>query len=162
MLPKSWSKPMSIYATLWHLKFPRYGDDHTDCEWIDVIAQGVPAHIGSLTFGCGYESGDPYADFLPPAIEADDDGVRLRAVVLITAGTEKGTSRSGQEYVNPLLVMSGSVYAALSFGELHEQLCAALHGDRPRVTMEILGGDGSVRLAFDDGQVKQIRRKLDS
>jgi hypothetical protein len=24
---------MGIYATLWQLKFPRYGDDHTGCEW---------------------------------------------------------------------------------------------------------------------------------
>jgi len=153
---------MSIYATLWHLKFPRYGDDHADYEWVDVIAQGVPAHIGSPTPGCGYESGDPYADFLPPAIEANDDGTGLRAVVFITAGTAKGTARCGQEYVNPLLVMSGSAYAAVSCGELHERLCAALRGDRPRVVMEVLGSDGGIRLVFEDGGVKDLRREVDS
>jgi hypothetical protein len=35
---------MSIYATLWQLKFPRYGDNHS--EWITVLAQRVPAHAG--------------------------------------------------------------------------------------------------------------------
>ncbi len=56
---------MSIYATLWSLKFPRYGDDYVGCEWIEVIAQGVPAHIGTPAPGFGYENGDPYAQFLP-------------------------------------------------------------------------------------------------
>jgi len=28
-----WVQDMSIYATLWQLQFPRYGDDHTACEW---------------------------------------------------------------------------------------------------------------------------------
>ena len=48
---------MSIYATLWWLKFPRYGDDYIGCEWIRVTAQGVPAHIGTPTRGFGYEDG---------------------------------------------------------------------------------------------------------
>jgi hypothetical protein len=155
---------MSIYATLWQLKFPRCGDDHTDCEWIDVIAQGVPAHIGSLTPGCGYETGDPYSTFLPPAVEVapDDDGTALRAVVFVTAETAKGTARSGQEYVNPLLVLSGRAYAALSFGDLHGRLCAALRGNHPRVVLEHWNSDGSVRLAFEDGRIEDFRRKLDS
>ena len=34
---------MSIYATLWHLRFPRHGDAYVGCEWVDVLAQGVPA-----------------------------------------------------------------------------------------------------------------------
>ena len=155
---------MSIFATLWHLKFPRYGDDHIDCEWVDVIAQGVPAHIGSPTPGCGYETGDPYAEFLPPAIEVpvDDDEIALRAVVFVTPGTEKGTARSGQEYVEPLLLLSGTAYATLSFAQLYEQLCEALRGGRPRVAMEILDGDASVRLVFEDGQVKEIRGKRNS
>ena len=40
---------MSIYATLWSLKFPKDGDDYFGCEWIKVTAQGVPSHIGSPT-----------------------------------------------------------------------------------------------------------------
>ncbi len=50
---------MSIYATLWTLKFPSGGDLHFHCEWVGVTAQGVPPHIGSPTPGCGYEDGDP-------------------------------------------------------------------------------------------------------
>jgi len=38
---------MSIYATLWKLKFPKDGDIIQGCEWIEVIAQAVPAHVGS-------------------------------------------------------------------------------------------------------------------
>jgi hypothetical protein len=71
---------MSIYATLWSLKFPRYGDDYTGCEWIGVTAQGVPAHIGTPSRGFGYEEGDPYA----------------------TQETQKGTARSPQEYGQPI------------------------------------------------------------
>src|SRR5262249_55693672 len=101
---------MSIYATPWELKFPRDGawSCHPECDWITVIAQGVPAHIGSPTPGSGYEDGDPYAAFLPPAVELppDDNGLALRAVVIVTEETRKGTARSGQEYVDPLLVLT--------------------------------------------------------
>jgi hypothetical protein len=65
---------MSIYATLWTLKFPKEGDEHSGCEWIEVRAQAVPAHVGSPTPGCGYADGDPYAAFLPPAVATDADG----------------------------------------------------------------------------------------
>jgi hypothetical protein len=62
---------MSIYATLWQLKFPRYGDGHTGCDWIAVMAQGVPAHLGAaspgaVTRGSGAASARPslnYATF---------------------------------------------------------------------------------------------------
>jgi hypothetical protein len=46
---------VSIYATLWSLKFPKDGDDYFGRDWVEIIAQGVPAHIGSPTPGCGYE-----------------------------------------------------------------------------------------------------------
>lgn len=121
---------MSIYATLWRLQSPRYGDDHTGCEWIGVLAQGVPAHIGTPTPGHGYEKGDPYASFLPPAIEVspDEESLSLRAVVIVAEGAPKGTGRSAQEYVNPLLILTGEEYASLSFGGLHERICNALRG----------------------------------
>src|SRR5204862_8295975 len=48
---------VSIYATLWTLKFPKEGDWLPDCDWIEVTAQGVPAHIGSPSPGAGYEKG---------------------------------------------------------------------------------------------------------
>lgn len=95
---------------------------------------------------------------MPP----NDDGTALRAVVFVAAGTAKETARSGQEYVKPLLVLSGRGYAALSFGELHARLCAALRGDRPRVVMEQWNSDGSIRFVFEDGRIEEVRRKLDS
>ena len=54
---------MSIYTTLWQVRFPRTGDAYEGCEWVDVFAQGVPAHIGTLTPGYGYEAGDPSSRF---------------------------------------------------------------------------------------------------
>lgn len=104
---------MSIYATLWKLKFPKEGDEHLDCDWIEVTAQAVPPHIGSPTPGCGYEGGDPYAAFLPPPVQTDAEGCAPfdRAVVFVTEYTLKGTPLSGQEYVSPLLVLTGEEYA---------------------------------------------------
>jgi hypothetical protein len=138
---------MSIYATQWILKFPRFGDVYTGCEWVGVIGQGVPAHIG--TPGYGYEAGDPYAAFLPPAIrmrEDDDDGL-LRAMVVVREGTEK----VGQEYVVPLLVLSGAEYTTISFHELHDRICDALRGSRPRVIAEAFDAGGESRLIFEEG-----------
>lgn len=63
---------MSIYSTLWRLQFPRAGDAYTGCEWVEVFAQDVPAHIGTPTLGYGYEAGDPYEAFLPPALRIEE------------------------------------------------------------------------------------------
>ena len=147
---------MSIYATLWHLKFPRYGDDHTGCDWIEVIAQGVPAHIGTSTSGRANEENDPYAGFLPPVVTVrpDDDGQTMRAVVFVTEATPKGTARSPQEYVRPLLVLPGAEYATVPFRQLHDMLCNALRGHRPRLLAESWGPDGHGRLLFDDGSAQ--------
>jgi hypothetical protein len=110
---------MSIYATLWRLKFPRHGDDHSGCDWITVLAQGVPAHIGTSPPGAESEGEDPYSAFLPPAgtVPTDDDGQTMRAVVFVTEGASKGTARSPQEYVRPrlggqLLFEDGSIRAS--------------------------------------------------
>jgi hypothetical protein len=148
-------KTMSIYATLWSLKFPRYGDDYVGCEWIRVTAQGVPAHIGTPTKGFGYEEGDPYAEFLPPAVvmNADGDSEFMRAVVVVTEETPKGTARSPQEYVNPLLVLSGREYASISFIELHTRICDALRGKGPRVVAQSFTADGDLQLILSDGRV---------
>lgn len=147
---------MSIYATLWHLRFPRYGDAHAGCEWVDVFAQAVPAHVGTPTPGYGYESGDPFAAFLPPALElgcgvSDDD---IRAVVFVTNMTKKGTARSGQEYDSPLLVLTGAEYAAMPFQQLHDRLCTVLRGSRPRLVLEVFGSDLTATLVFDDGSTR--------
>lgn len=145
---------MSIYATHWVLKFPRYGDYHSGCEWVEVIGQGVPAHIGTPSPGHGYESGDPYASFLPPPVPVPDgyNGFALRAMVIVREGTEKVV----QEYVRPLLVLSAAEYAAMSFSELHERICDALRGDRPRYVGEWMGKDGTTRLMFEDGSVQEL------
>ena len=139
---------MSIYATLWTLKFPQEGDDHLGCEWIGVRAQAVPAHIGSPTPGCGYEDGDPYAAFLPPPVETDAEGEAAfhRAVVFVTEHSLKGTARSGQEYVSPLLVLTGIEYARATFHELHRRICEALRGNRAPVIGEILLPDGTHKI----------------
>ena len=139
---------MSIYATLWTLKFPREGDDYPGCEWIEVRAQAVPAHVGSPTPGCGYEKGDPYAALLPPAVETDADGNSPfhRAVVIVTEYSIKVTERSGQEYASPLLLMTGEQYAHTTFEDLYERICAALRGNRSPVAMEVPLPDGTHRL----------------
>lgn len=152
---------MSIYATLWRLKFPSHGDDHTGCDWIEVIAQGVPAHIGAPTPDLPNAGEDPYASFLPPpiAVPGHDDGPTMRAVVFVTEATRKGTARSAQEYVSPLLVLSGPEYATIPFQDLHDRICGALRGDRPRLVAESWGQDGRLRLLFEDGSVREIESR---
>ena len=146
---------MSIYATLWTLKFPKEGDDHFGCEWIRVSAQAVPAHVGSPTPGCGYEAGDPYAAFLPPAVatDADGDAPFHRAVAIVTEYSIKGTERSGQEYPSPLLLLTGEEYARLTFEELHRRIRDALRANRAPVVAEVLLPDGTHRIirARDSG-----------
>jgi len=151
---------MSIYATLWTLKFPKGGVDYFGCEWIEVTAQGVPAHIGSPTPGCGYEDGDPYGEFLPPPVIADEEGESefMRAVVFVTEETRKGTARSPQEYENPLLVLTGEEYARITFDEIHRRLCDALRGERPRLTMQTLRPDGRSQLIFEDGSTRWMEK----
>jgi len=143
---------MSIYATLWTLMFPRHGDWHTGCEWVEVIAQGVPAHIGTPTPGHGYEDGDPYAAFLPPPIPMPPPDVfRLRAVVIVTADSPKVV----QAYVAPLLVLTGDEYERVSFDKLHQKICDALRGGRPRCMGEIVEPGGRVRLVYEDGSTRE-------
>ena len=139
---------MSIYATLWKLSFPKEGDEHTDCEWIEVTAQAVPPHVGSPTPGNGYENGDPFSAFLPPAIETDNDGLAQlnRAVVFVTEYTIKGTERSGQEYASPLLVLTGEEYARITFEELHRRICDSLRGNRSPIVAEVLLPDGTHKI----------------
>jgi hypothetical protein len=139
---------MSIYATIWKLKFPKEGDEHFGCEWIEVTAQAVPPHVGSPTPGNGYETGDPFATFLPPAIETNVDGEAPynRAVVFVTEYTIKGTERCGQEYASPLLVLTGLEYSRITFDNLHKRICDALRGNRAPVVAEVFMPDGSHKI----------------
>lgn len=154
---------MSIYATLWQLQFPLGGDAYWGCNWVHVMAQGVAAHGGTPTPGYGYESGDPFGDFLPPALRLDggiseDD---LRAVVFVLSASKKGTTRSGQEYESPLLVLTGAEYAAVPFQTLHDRLCAALRGTKPRLVLAVMEPDSSMTLVFEDGSKTQVRSDSD-
>ena len=130
---------MSIYATLWKLKFPAEGDDYAGCSWIGVSAQAVPPHIGH-----GWADRDPYADFLPPRIA--EHSSTERAVVFITEGTPKGTARCPQEYVGPLLVLTGEEYSRLTFSDLHKRLCDALRSNRAPVIAEVTLPDGTHKI----------------
>jgi hypothetical protein len=139
---------LSIYATLWKLKFPKEGNEHLGCEWIEVTAQAVPPHVGSPSPGNGYEGSDPFAAFLPPAVKTDEDGLAPhdRAVVFVTEYTIKGTERSGQEYASPLLVLTGEEYSRITFAELHRRICDALRGNRSPVVAEVLLPDGTHKI----------------
>lgn len=138
---------MSIYATLWALQFPRFGDFHADCEWVTVIAQGVPAHVGA-------EVPDPYSPFLPA--RPNSVVLDLRAVVFVIMGAPKGTIRSAQEYSEPLLVLSGVEYASVLFSDLHARLCDGLRGNRPRLVAEVMRSDGTTGAIFENESVANI------
>ena len=152
---------MSIYATLWSLMFPRFGDHYIGCEWVEVVAQGVPGHIGTPTPGFGYEDGDLFGQFLPPPVTVDSEGDSefMRAVVFVTRGTAKGTPRSPQEYVNSLLVLSGRDYATITFADLHKRICNALRGKGPEVVAQYFTGDGDIQLILSDGRVIDSRKR---
>ena len=51
----------------------------------------------------------------------------------------------------PLLVLTGSEYAATPFQVLHDRLCKALRGTRPQLVLEVFGSDSSTTLVFEDG-----------
>jgi hypothetical protein len=142
---------MSIYATLWTIQIQDPASPFTSPRWVKVTAQAVPAHVGSPTPGCGYEDGDPFGDFLPPPIETDEDGQAdyHRAVVFVTDETRKGTARNGQEYVTPLLVLTGEEYARMPFEALLEKLEESVRSG-PRVTMEYLDGEGESHVFTED------------
>jgi hypothetical protein len=97
-----------------------YSDTIWD-EYAEVYIQFVPPHIGHPKY---YPNGDDCAEFLPPLppdIDPDDWTVQ-RAAVFVGPNTEKGTERHGQEYRNPLLVLSGAEYNAITFKELWARL----------------------------------------
>ncbi|MEX2559902.1 MAG: hypothetical protein WD403_08305 [Pirellulales bacterium] len=142
---------MSIYATLWSIQLQDPAAPFSEPRWVEVTAQAVPAHIGSPTAGCGYEDGDPHAEFLPPPVDTDDQGSSQfhRAVVFITSRTRKGTGRSPQEYADPLLVLSGQEYSTITFDELHRRLEEAIRTG-PRVAVEFLGPGGQRQVITDN------------
>lgn len=125
---------MSIYATLAEIGIKRFGDK----SFVDILVQGVPPHIDYV--GDGWE-------FLPPPV--DPEGSVMRAVFIVELGDDKGTPRCGQEYVKPLLVLTGKEYDDIRFSELISRLEEALdtkYGKRPGAI--VLGPDGTEQKLF--------------
>jgi hypothetical protein len=142
---------MSIYATLWSIQIQDPASPSSMPRWVTVTAQAAPPHIGSPTPGCGYEAGDPYGDFLSPPVYTNEHGEAEynRAVVFITDSTKKGTAGSGQEYVDPLLVLSGDEYAQMPFQTLLDKLEEAICSG-PRVVAEYFDSEGHTHIVRDD------------
>lgn len=115
---------MSIYATLWHLYFPRDGDWADDLDdLVELYAQAVPPHIDYT---------GPIWDWLPPPVPDTDDLEVVptpRAVFIVGPNTSKGTARNGQEYVNPLLVLTGEEYERIRWVDLLKRIQQALWTD---------------------------------
>jgi hypothetical protein len=116
---------MSIYSTLWEIKVPRH---HCfDEEWVQVYAQAVPAHIGHPS--C-YPEGDPYASFLPPVVQNYDpetgEAPYDRAVVIVQEGRD---AKHIQEYIDPLIIISGEEYARTPFAALLHRIHKAIGWD---------------------------------
>jgi hypothetical protein len=118
-----------------------------------VFAQGVPPHVRTPSPGYGYESGDPYEAFLPAPLRIEGGASKddFRAVVFVSSTTKKGTARSGQEYESPLLVLTGTEYAAMPFQVLHDRLGTALRGTRPHLVLELFRPGLTTTIVFDDG-----------
>ena len=83
--------------------------------------------ISLLQQGC-FPCQVPEHDQNAVEVNADGDSEFMRAVVIVSEETQKGTARSRQEYVNPLLVLSGRDYGSISFSELQVRICDALRG----------------------------------
>ena len=130
---------MSIYGTLWTMLYPVDGDggwihpeDPPDQNFktisgpgtetvpqmfVEITAQAVPEHIDY--------AGEAW-DFLPPPVEETGEGGHFRAVYLIGPYTTKGTPQCGQEYVNPVLTLTGEEYRRLPWPELWDRIARAL------------------------------------
>lgn len=113
---------MSIYATLWEILVPP--SDNSNGEWACVYAQAVPAHVGHPS---QYPDGDPYAAFLPDVVDDYDPETGkapyYRAVVIVQHWRNK---KKGQQYVDPLLVLSGKEYAQIPFPDLLDRIHKAI------------------------------------
>ena len=79
-------------------------------------------------------------------------------MVFIRKLEPKGTDRSPQEYVNALLTLTGKEYESLSFGALHRQLANALRGSKPQILAELREPSGAVKILFEDGKSRVVRR----
>ena len=74
-----------------------------------------------------------------------------RAVVFVTDETKKGTERSGQDYADPLLVITGEEYARMFFDELLHRLEEAIRRG-PRIVAEFLDSEGQSHVFTRDDE----------
>lgn len=113
---------MSIYATLGVFGVEVMGPYHEMCP---VYCQGVPPHIDYT---------GPEWDWLPPPVanpELDSAGdykqsYKYRAIFFVGPFTKKGTERNGQEFVDPLLVLSHDEFMTKPFGEIIGEVATKL------------------------------------
>ena len=82
----------------------------------------------------------------------------MRAVVIVTEETQKGTARSPQEYANPFVILSGREYGPISFVELHRRVCGALRGSGPEVVAQSFIADDEMQLVLSDGRILDTRK----
>jgi hypothetical protein len=66
---------------------------------------------------------------------------------------------------SPLLVLTGADYAAMPFQDLHDRLCTALRGNRPRLVLEHCSTStwSAVRplsALFAEGRKPQAQRQI--
>lgn len=80
----------------------------------------------------------------------------MRAIVFVTERTAKGTPRSPQEYVDPLLVLTGEVYAGMTFETLYERVCQTLGGNKPKVVATSPLPTGRAQIVFEDGTSSEV------
>jgi hypothetical protein len=136
---------VSIYCTLWQMRFPADGSwgmthpnipgqdmgdgfmvyDVTDAEeyFVEVFAQAVPQHINY--------TGEAW-EWLPPPVSPN--APYPRAVVICGPYTTKVTPRCGQEYANPLLILTGEEYAGITWRDLWDRIDVALEDHLQRLT----------------------------
>lgn len=140
---------MSIYATIWNilLEDEDHGGAYSDA-WFEVWCQAVPNHINEQN---GY-GGPGFDEWLPAfihepgcvmrkteipsrSVEPDwyDCDCGDRAYFICDKFTTKATPRNGQEYVNPLLVLTGPEYRAMTWTDMLIRLEEAVAARGPRI-----------------------------
>jgi hypothetical protein len=152
---------MSIYATGRSVGIEIDEDDAMRPIFWEVYFQHVPNHINEQN---GY-GGPDWDEWLPAFVHRPDCTMRKgtisnsrtgeaydwhecycgdRAVFVCDDLTTKATPRNGQEYVNPVLVLTGAEYRSIGWCELMERIetsvserrAAADHGERLYLTDE--------------------------
>lgn len=97
---------MSIYATMGQFQVCTHSGPKID-NYHEIFIQGVPPHIDYV--------GEKWG-FLPPPV--DENGPLMRAVFFITTETKKGSEKNGQEYIDPILMLTGKEFLNIKFVDL--------------------------------------------